>query len=420
MVDARGRTLGSRKKQIETAASSTSNPITRPSRRPLLFPLLAAACLALLVAPAASADIILPTNGKQGEVRIYNPSEISVSGQFITSDDGVSAPAIGTPYSLNAHEVITFPTSNEQVRIVPDNDSEGNQLPDPVVDMETDENGFIASPPMYKTSDLTNTEQLFGLGTGADLYVVIGDSDSEVAISAIEPDGKVVDAKIMSFLKDSVNKVSLDKVLGTLPADTVAYVQFLSGSGVGTLAREESLGDTLYQKMAERPGNALGQLFTSKWIKPASKALKLTSAESDIAINNYSYELAEYAMANDSRFSSTFNNATDCADWFKQLIDGDRSNGELYGHKPIKEKNGAISFKVYKKDENHNQIDYLGLADKVRRKPFEKITISGGDGRAFFSETLIPGIAKGETYYEGFNTTPKKDGALWAHKKANW
>lgn len=368
----------------------------------------AALSTALLIGTPANADIIAPTTS-QAIVRVNNPSEVSVT-------DAIN----GQSYTIGAHQTVEETVQANRVVIVPGTDSMGDQYPDPVVDVETGQNGFISSPPLYTLDDLAYDGQLFGLGTGATLLAVTGDQQSKIAIYTLSADGTLGKVLLEDVAANSVAKFTPDQLFGQLDAETTIGVEYVSGSGQASLVTSSALGDEHYQRMAESPGTLLGRLFVDNYIKPSSKPLKLNKTESEIAFTKLGRVMAEYAMTHDARFNTVFNGDVDAgATWFAGLVDGDPSNGELYGSKPLKEKNGEIKFLVVKKY-NGTPIDYLGLDQKVKHKPFKKIIINTIDGYEELKQNILPQIAKAMGYYGNANVSPRNNGALWARKKANW
>jgi hypothetical protein len=359
---------------------------------------------ALLIGTPARADLVAPTTGGQARVRVNNPSAVSVT-------DSIN----GQLYTLGAHQTVEETVDANRIVVVPGDDSMGNKFPDPVVDVETGQNGFISSPPLYTLDDLAYDGQLFGLGTGATLLAVSGNQQSRIAVYTLAPDGTLGSVLLKDLPPNSVTAFTPDQLFGALAPETTMGVEYVRGSGQAALVTRSSLGDERYQRTAKTPGTLLGRLFVDKWIKPPSKPLKLNAAESRIALTTLGRVLAEYAMTRDARVNLSFNgDVTAGAAWLAGLVDGDLSNGELYGNTPVKEKNGQVQLLVQKKN-NGALIEYRGLAEKVPDQPFLKITINATDGYEEFKQNLLPQIAKAMAYYENPNASPKTSGALWAH-----
>jgi hypothetical protein len=368
-----------------------------------------AALAALAVLVPARADIIIPTTGKLSDVRLYNPSYVSVDG---TID--------GQAYTLAAHQTLEFTEQAGRIVIVPGTDSAGNQYPNPVVDIETGENGLMAAPPLYTPDALTYAGQLFGVGTGATVLAVTGHEQSKIAVYTLAADGTLGQVLFEDLGPDSVTAFAPAQLFGDLDAGTTLGVEYVTGSGQAALVTTCSTGDERYQRMGDSSGTLLGGLYVSKWVKPAGKPLKLSAANGKLALGTFADVVAAYFLQ-DPNVSAAFNgDPGDCAAWLRGLVDGDLSNGELQGDKAFKEKGGVIYLKLNKKDAQKNVIDYPIPVTKVAGAPVVKAAISAGDAEAFMKGTLLPLIAKANGYHGNFDTSPKSYGALWARKKANW
>jgi len=370
-----------------------------------LFPTILAVCAALPV----MANVVAPLKRVAGDnvvVRLYNPSEIAVTGEVN-----------GAPYTLEAYNTEEFPITGDLVNVVPSDDSQGTQLPNPVVDVEQDMNGMISSPRLF--TDLTNTEQLVGPADGT-LEVLAGDAGATIAVGVTGSDGKMLDMGIYSIDPNGLETID-PSTIAPLASNYSLVVSFLQGSGVGTVVTSAN-NDVTYTKLDERLGDMIAESLVSKWVKPSTskRGIRVYKDDAKDLLQHHVDLFAPYILQ-DPAYQSVFSTHAECADFLSGLVDGDLSNGELYGDYPLKVKNDQLKLIVYKKDAN-GKIDYYGLDSSAGRgKPRRKLAINVAEGEAFIKR-LLPYTVKDHGDYGGLNTSPVADDstAKWAKKKPNW
>ncbi len=353
---------------------------------------------ATLIGTPANADIIVPTTGNPSEARIYNPSAVAVDGTIN-----------GQQYTIGPHQVFEFPEQATQIRIVPGTDSMGNKYPDPVVDVETGVNGFIASPPIYTLEDLANTEDVYGqLPTGAKLGIEAGGATVTAAIYATQPDGRLINVAIGVYPDGTV--LDPQTVLGSLPDGAGIGIQFLQGSGRGVLMAQNSMGDEQYVDMAPRATPMLGYYCVTKWMKPASKPIKLSPAET----TGITDALSAYLLQ-DPLFKQKFGDAATMKLVLLHWENSDPSDGSFAGGAPLKVANGALYLFVTR------ATDVSGLnAKKVNG--MMRITASVPNPYGFVQEALAPFVGEHWTQYYGTNAPllSARPNAAWTKQKPNW
>ncbi len=359
----------------------------------------------LLVATPAQADITIPTTGNQAIVRVNNPSEVSVT-DYIN----------GQAYTIGAHQTVEETVQAPRIAIVPGADSQGNQYPDPIVDVETGQNGFISSPPLYTLDDLAYDGQLFGLGTGATLLAVTGHQASRIAVYTLGADGTLGQVIFKDLNADDVATFTPTQLFGTLAPGTTMGVEYVTGSGQAALVTSSPLGDERYQRMGTAPGTLLGRLYVDKWIKPSSKPLKLNPAQSFEAMKKFAQEIAAFSLQ-DPVYNATFRgNLEACTQWYLQFADGNPNNGELYGNIPIRVVNDRLSFESNKKDANKVNIPWPVPVKNVPGAPAVKFGPNAPGAYDLLRTTILPELAKEAGYGGNFNVSPKTTmGATWAH-----
>ena len=353
---------------------------------------------ALLVGTPARADIIAPTTGNQAIVRINNPSAVPVDGTIN-----------GQSYQVGAHQTIEMTEQAAQIRIVPGTDGMGNQYPDPVVDVETGQNGFISSPPLYTLSDLANTEDVYGqLPAGAKLGIETGGADVTAAIYAMQPDGRLINIALGSYPDGAV--LDPQTLFGSLPDGAGIGIQFLQGSGRGVLMAQNGLGDEHYIDLTPRAMPMLGYYCVTKWMKPASKPVKLSLAETA----GITDALSAYLLQ-DPLFKQKFYDAATMKLVLLHWENTDPSDGSFTGSAPLKVANGVLSLFVTP------ATDVSGLNAK-KANGMVKITVGAPNPYGFVQEALAPFVGEHWTQYYGTNVPllSARPHAAWTKQKPNW
>lgn len=354
----------------------------------------------MVAALPAKADIVVPTLGNQSEVRLYNPSEVSVNGAVN-----------GQAYTLGAHQVLELAEQAGEIRIVPGTDSMGNQLPDPVVDVETGQNGFIASPPLYTRSDLTNAEDVYGrFSPGAKLGIETGGADVTAAVYAMQPDGRLIGLSLGTYPHDGLTTLDPQTLFGSLPDGAGIGIQFLQGTGRGVLMAQNSLGDERYEDLAPRATPMLGYYCVTKWMKPSSKPVKISAAETA----GITGALSAY-LIQDPQFRQKFGDAATMEAVLQHWEDADPTNGSFAGAAPVKVVNGVLALFVT------TATDVSGLNAK-RVNGMMKVTVAAPDPYGFLQGALAPYVGTHWTQYYGTDAPllQARPNAAWAKQKPNW
>jgi len=188
--------------------------------------------LPMAVAKPTQADVIAPLSRSSGDtvaVRLYNPSDITVTGSVN-----------GQNYSLPAKNVEEFTVTGDTVAVVPSTDSENNKLPDPVVDVEQSKNGMIASPVLLSLEDLAATGTQVG-PMGDTLSFLSGADGATIDVYSFE-NGVTSAATRYTVAPDDMLSVPLS-LSGTLCVDII------SGSGAAVASKRSSLDDIQYWRL---------------------------------------------------------------------------------------------------------------------------------------------------------------------------